>query len=52
MFIGKTSPVIGHTYTVVVEAPGYETVTAHYTQPPVVEIEDFHYEVTGESKTE
>jgi len=47
-FKGITNgPVIGHTYRVEVAAGGYETATAHYTQPPIVEIEDFTFEITG-----
>lgn len=43
-------PLIGHSYEIVVEAPGYQTVRAHYTQPGVVEVESFKVDITSETR--
>lgn len=48
-FVGSTSgPVVGHTYNIKVEAPGYESVMGNYTHPAVVLIDNLKVDVIRE----
>jgi hypothetical protein len=45
-YVSGNGPQQGHTYTIKVEAPSYKPVTASYTHPSPVAIDDVEFEIT------